>query len=834
MTTAVLLVVALAAEPVLAVDRFGDPLPPGAVARLGTLRYRSPWPITHPVVLPDGRQVAFAAAAAVFVLDLNTGKTVRRIIRTINGRESTDPVTALSIAPDGRTLAIGCREFGTVGETTMTFWLGDVATGAVLREFPGRSQPVRALAFLADGRQVAALDYAGGAGIWDTATGAKVRELAGFGHKLTCLAASPDGRSIATGAVANDRAAPIYVSDAATGKLLHTLAGHALDVKAVAFTPDGRTLVSGGNATVRLWDVGNGRELRQLRGHAREGAREFKHSVGSLAISPDGRLVASASTDLTARVWSVTTGQPVDDMAASAHETNVLAFRDARTLLVGGAHMFRLRDVQARVFTNHDAGAVWGIGFLAFSPDGRAVVTADVDSTVHVWDAAEGRHLSAKVWSPMTAITLVSPDGRWVAVTEPVDGKDVVGIGDVSAGRIVRRLKGADQMPAAFSPDGGTLVTLGVGPNEAQQFSCVAWDVAQGTKLGRVETPPVSPNCLAVAPGGRSLFAAALNQPVQRWNVGTGRSMQKYSMLVHVLGQPQPQPVGVNALTVSHGGRLIAIACGDATIRLVDVATGEECWRSQIAGKVQTEGVAISPDGSTVATGYNNQLDRQIDLWDARTGKRLASLRGHSPKSVVNGLAFSPDGRRLASAGTDGTALVWDVEAVTGRQAVGVLDAAQQAQLWEDLSGSVVSVAHAIDCLQAAPSAAVTILNARLAPAAAVPANRVAPLVAALDGPTFATREKAQRDLAALGPGAEPALTAARTTTPVEARRRIDLILDGWQGQQRRAGRAIEVLENVGTSEALKLLEELATGDPAARLTREAKASLERLALTIK
>src|SRR5437588_7217752 len=90
---------ALAVDPAPAVDRFGDPLPPGAVARLGTLRFRGDDTITHPLVPPGGRQVVFAAGHAVVVMDMDTGITVRRITRTVNGRESDHPVTALALAP---------------------------------------------------------------------------------------------------------------------------------------------------------------------------------------------------------------------------------------------------------------------------------------------------------------------------------------------------------------------------------------------------------------------------------------------------------------------------------------------------------------------------------------------------------------------------------------------------------------------------------------------------------------------------------------------------------------------------------------------------------------
>src|SRR3954469_16512898 len=225
--TALFITTAIAADP--AVDRFGDPLPPFAVARLGTMRYRSERPLSHPIVLPGGRQVVFADVDAVVVMDLDTGKTSHRITRVIKGDKRTNPVPALAVAPDGRTLAVGCRDIGTDGKA-MAFWLGDVS-GRVIREFPGRDRPVDGLAFLADGRQVAALDEAGAVSVWDAATGAKVRELTAPDRKLFSLAVSADGRFIAAGGEVEAGAAAVYVWDAATGRLRHTLAGHSAVVR---------------------------------------------------------------------------------------------------------------------------------------------------------------------------------------------------------------------------------------------------------------------------------------------------------------------------------------------------------------------------------------------------------------------------------------------------------------------------------------------------------------------------------------------------------------------------------------------------------------------------
>jgi hypothetical protein len=337
-----------------------------------------------------------------------------------------------------------------------------------------------------------------------------------------------------------------------------------------------------------------------------------------------------------------------------------------------------------------------------------------------------------------------------------------------------------------------------------------------------VKTGPTGLQTLALDADGRTVFSAALDQPVlRRWDVAGGRVVQTYAL---------PQN-GASGVAASRGGRRVAAVCRDGSIRLWDAVTGRECWRSETSAKkyrADGEGMAFSPDGAWLAVvndGGNGA--RLIDLWDARTGRRAAGLSGHG-RQVVR-MAFSSwppgeagSGRRLASTAMDGTALVWDVEAATGRRTVGVLDPARRDELWADLAADDGLAAHAAD--------AATLLKAKLRPAVAVAADRVGPLVARLAAPSFADREKAQRDLAALGPAAEPSVRAGRDAATVEARRRIDAVLAGWDGDQRRGERAVEALEFLATPDARKLLTDLAAGDPAARLTRAAKSAVGRLA----
>jgi hypothetical protein len=199
--------------------------------------------------------------------------------------------------------------------------------------------------------------------------------------------------------------------------------------------------------------------------------------------------------------------------------------------------------------------------------------------------------------------------------------------------------------------------------------------------------------------------------------------------------------------------------------------------------------------------------------------------------------AFSPDGRKIFSGCQDTTVLVWDV---TGRAAAGRpedrrLSPRELEDLRADLAATDASRAHrALWTLTAAPGQAVALFRSRLRPVVAADPARVGQLLADLDSDAFAVRDRATRELQEMGEAALPALRKALTgRPPLDRRRRAERLLErltGWSPEQLYALRAVEVLEQIGSPEARQLLEALAAGLPEARLTREAKASLQRLA----
>jgi WD40 repeat protein len=416
-----------------------------------------------------------------------------------------------------------------------------------------------------------------------------------------------------------------------------------------------------------------------------------------------------------------------------------------------------------------------------------------------------------------------SPDGKEVV---SIDSRDKVRVWDWRKGGPPIRNFAVDNLSlecVAFSPDAKSIAT----GHEGDIIR--VWALSTGKLLHTLRQPAFNRNdtrvsALVFTPEGKALLGYYLDQQtVCRWNLATGKAdwLIRPKSLRH--------SIGVSELAISPGGRWGYSSSYDGSICVWEAGSGRLA-RVLHEKKPENNGpvpIAVSLDGTRLAAAFLDWDNMAVHLWDLTTGQKVATLTGH--RGPVAALAFSRDGRRLVSGSSDTTALIWDVTRLAfGRKAP---DRKGPAGLWQDLGADDPKVAYGAVCQGAAAGdTAVARLKIDLKPAAVIDPEKFAAWVRQLDSDTFAQREKASRALTDLGPAAETLLREARgKARSAESRRRLERILNGMEGEHRRLGHALEVLEMIGTAAARGLLADLAKGASDARLTREARLALDRL-----
>jgi WD40 repeat protein len=655
----------------------GDALPPGAKLRLGTTRMRDAAQWSGAVLSLDGKLLLANTPAGFISVDVSTGLPVGKPSKPPAGLYSKNEISA-----DGtRVLSV----------TTTGVVLWEPATGKTIAKLDRRMPYDSSVGGLsADSKLIAVggaredqkKDSPVTALVWDVEKKEKRAEVTVLQNQSANVALSPDGLRLATWGthfeqnpapggrvdLAKDFARIVQFWDTTTGKETSRIRLDGFGMLVVLFVPDGKSVALGSSSgSVLLVDPQTGNVQRQFFGRMGIGHR--------IAFSPDGKLLASASSDASIQMWQTTDGKSVaiteGPFGSSPTGVRELRFvgpdRVVAWSQIGAAAV--VWEAPSGKLLSTLGGHTGGVMSVVFTAGGKEVLTGGQDGQILRWEAATGKELGeVPIHVPgqtsRTTFGAVTFDAKGTTALVDRFGR---GIHDLATGKQLLAIPGYGDSRAVLAPDARTLLFVpyvSFDMDAPKTMKVPVWDVVTGTKLAELDVPAGELIAVTVTPdrsklitalttrGGKDKPAALL---ITGWDLAAGGKK---------LGEAS-EKAGFGTVMMMAVPDNISVFVGlpDDRFVQIDATSGKNIREFDASRQRVTAMPVFAPDGRSFAVGLGAGFGNSsgtVRIFDATSGKPIRNFKGHT--SLVLCLAYSPDGKTLVSGSADTTALLWDVD----------------------------------------------------------------------------------------------------------------------------------------------------------------------------